>query len=96
MSLNKYNVLISYDVNGKQDEVKEELKKLNYMDRFRIDNQATLYYLPETTLWKSDTDTPTAKAEMVKVCDQLKVNLERFVATEFSKVSAIQGKSYKS
>lgn len=96
MSLIKYDVLISYDVNDKQDEVKKELKKLNYMDNFLFENQTTTNYLSETTLWKRDTNTPTSKVEMVKVCAQLNVKLERFVATEFTKVSAIQGKSYKS
>jgi hypothetical protein len=95
MSLIKCNVLISYDVNGKQDEVKESLKKIGYRDNFTYKNNDAINYLPETTLYKSNTDTSISKSEMLKVCSQLNVSLERFVATEFSNVTSIQGEPYK-
>jgi len=96
MEIKKYNVMISYDVNGKQDEVKEGLKKIGYRDNFVFENQTNTNYLPATTLVKWNTDVLSVKNEMLSVCSNLKVKLERFVATKFDVVSAIQGEPYKS
>jgi hypothetical protein len=96
MSLNEYDVLISYDVNGKQDEVKEELNNIGYIDSFLFGDPKVHYYLPATTLWKKNTDVSSAKADMISVSNRLKVKLERFVVTKFDEFDAITGVPYKS
>lgn len=90
---NNYNVLISYDVDGKEPQVKEALLRIGYYDGFKLEEK--VYYLPNTTLWKANTKTNIAKADLNSICSSLNVKLERFVATEFMRVSAIQGIPYK-
>jgi len=96
MEIEKYDVLISYDVNGKQDEVKEELNVVGFKDRFVSGIPKVTYYLPATTLWKKNTDVEAAKADMISVSNKLKVKLERFVVTKFNELEAIPGEPYKS
>ena len=48
------DALLTYDVSGKHSEVKRDLKKLGYMDVWVANN--ITYNLPNTTLWKKDSD----------------------------------------
>jgi hypothetical protein len=49
------DAFITYDVtNGGQKEVKEGMKKKGYYDKWTANN--VTYYLPDTTLWKNDTE----------------------------------------
>lgn len=90
---NNYNVLISYDVDGKQPQIKEELLKRGYSDSYILEGK--VYHLPDTTLWKANTNTIVAKADLISICSSLNVKLERLVATEFVRISAVQGTPYK-
>ena len=95
MDNNKYNVLISYDVNEKQTPVKDGLIKMGYLDKFEFEGNAKIFNLPNTTLWKKNMDSSIALNDMNKVCRDLNVKLERFVVSKFECVNAIIGDPYK-
>lgn len=78
------NLLISYDVSDKNQEVKAALLALNYYDYFTQNNKN--HKLPNTTLFHQAKSSDQAMADMKKVCVDLKVTLEKAVsvkATEF-------------
>ena len=82
------NVLISYDVNAKNPEVKAALIALNYYDYFTL-GASKVYHLPDTTLWHKSKSTDQAMADMKKVCTDLKVTLEKAVAVDASEFVGI-------
>ena len=60
------NAFITYDVsNNGQKEVKDGMKKIGYHDRWLKDN--ITYYLPETSLWKKDTELAQALKDIKAV-----------------------------
>jgi hypothetical protein len=78
------NLLISYDVSDKNQEVKAALIALNYHDSFTQNSKN--HKLPNTTLFHQAKSSDQAMADMKKVCADLKVTLEKAVsvkATEF-------------
>lgn len=74
-------VLISYDVNDKNQEVKAALLALKYYDRFNL-GSSKVYMLPNTTLCHETKSSDQAMADMKKVCSNLRVTLERAVAVK--------------
>ncbi|SFD56318.1 hypothetical protein [Flavobacterium phragmitis] len=74
-------VLISYDVSDKNPEVKAALKALNYSDSYTL-GSSKVYYLPNTTLWHKAKSSDQAMADMKKVCNELRVTLEKAVAVK--------------
>jgi hypothetical protein len=64
---------ITYDVSARQNDVKGGMVKLGYGDSWAITNTAgtTTYYLPNTSLWKNNTELKTALADIQRVIDNL-------------------------
>jgi hypothetical protein len=89
------NVLLSFEVNEKQQEVIKELTSLGYMQSWRVTRgrDVLTYFLPSNMLWKKgDTMSPTkAKEDLRKVTSGLNVKLIRAVAVTFGKFDAITG-----
>ena len=83
------DAVINYDVSGRHTEVKERMQGLGYMDRWT--SNGTVYYLPNTTLWKQKTELVTAVQDIQSVTRQLQVRLERAVALSAQPWSAITG-----
>ncbi|GAB3713880.1 hypothetical protein [Flavobacterium koreense] len=77
-------VLISYDVSAKNPEVKAALIALQYFDNFTFGTGTKVYYLPNTTLWHKTKTSDQAMEDMKKVCNDLKVTLEKAVAVKAS------------
>jgi hypothetical protein len=75
-------VLISYDVSAKNPEVKAALQALNYYDNFTLGTAPKVYYLPNTTLWHKTKSSDQAMADMKKVCNDLRVTLEKAIAVK--------------
>lgn len=84
--------VINYDVSGRHSDVKQEMQQRGYHDRY-ADGGAT-YYLPNTTLWKPNTELATAMADIQSVAGKFGVTLERAIALALSPRSAIQGKPH--
>jgi hypothetical protein len=95
------NTLITYDVSRRQPEVKKALKALNYFD-YWTDN-ATTYYLPNTTLCKKDITQDNALSEMKTVIAKLnqdqplsnQIDLERCACVNVNPGAAIPGKAHQ-
>lgn len=81
--------IITYDVSGKQPDVKAEMKKLGYSDNWTHAGQ--LYSLPETTLWKSSAEVQAALSDIQSVATNLGVRVERAVALPHAGWTAIPG-----
>lgn len=85
-------ILISYDLNSKQGEMKSELIKLGYSDQWI--SEGVTYYLPNTTLWKAGSTLENGKTDMVKTAQKLNVVLERAIVTPCDGWAGIPGKPH--
>ena len=85
-------ILITYDVSGRQVEMKSELKTLGYSDSWQASGKT--YYLPNTTLWKKDVSASQGKTDMINTANKLSISLERAIAVEFSSWDGIEGKPH--
>ncbi len=93
---------ITYDVsNHGQSEVKSGMKKLGYSDRWKAHDK--IYYLPNTTLWKDDTELSQACADIKSVIANInagraannKVHLERCIVVSASPWFGIPGEPHQ-
>lgn len=64
---------ITYDVSARQPDVKSGMLKLGYFDHWNSDENGkkVTYYLPNTSLWKKDTELKTALSDIQKLIDSL-------------------------
>lgn len=79
-------IVISYDVNRLNPEVKAALLELDYRDRWNFQGQTRIYLLPNTTLWHPNKSSDQGMIDMQNVCSRLGVTLEKAIsvkATEF-------------
>jgi hypothetical protein len=95
------NILITYDIeekagsgSEKNTAVKNAMKANGYLDYFTVENPTTIYYLPNTTLWKKDISSTTAKDDLLKAAKNSGATVERLLATQFVNWEAIPGKKY--
>ncbi|WP_146106870.1 hypothetical protein [Polaribacter porphyrae] len=80
------NILLSYDIKNKHNDVKEGLQELGYLDHFNFKGETKIYYLPNTTLWHSKKSSNQAMSDLKSVCRNCNVTLEKGIvvkATEF-------------
>jgi len=82
-------VLLTYDVNKLHQDVKKALLAKNYSDQWSVNN--TIYYLPNTTLWKKNVSPETAITDIKAVTLALNAKLERAVAVNFDSWNGIPG-----
>jgi len=91
------NVLICFEVSGKQDQVRKELTSLGYMSSWKVKRgrDETTFHLPSNMLWKKGENmSPTkAKEELKKSAKALKVDVVRTIAVVVSKWDGITGTS---
>ncbi|MCP9201330.1 hypothetical protein MKO06_15580 [Gramella sp. GC03-9] len=81
-------IMLSYDINKLHTNVKDEMLKLGYSERWRYGNGPT-YEMPNTTLWHDEKSSNLAINDLQRVCNRLGVKLEKAVAAlskEFSGV----------
>ena len=97
------DILITYDIESEAGEaknsaVKAAMKKENYLDYFTTTNSSTqvktTYYLPNTSLWKKNTTSEDAKADLLRIAKANGATVERLFATQFINWAAIPGKQY--
>lgn len=87
------DAIITYDIeseksdNSKNDEVKNGMKDLGYLDQFDTTNKnkkKVVCYLPNTTLWKSNTSPEKALQDLHTVAKEVNATIERAFADEFT------------
>lgn len=94
------NVLLTYDINIKQTEVKNAMKEKEYFEEKYSNKSHKTYTLPNTTLWKqaNELTTVTVLNDLNKVIEEInrglapkdKIILEKAIAVEFTNWSAIE------
>ncbi len=86
-------MLISYDVNKNQNEMKEHLKSKGYTDILEAEPENI--NLPDTTLWISTGDPASSLDDMKQAAAEADCELERAVAVRFNLGTGIKGKLHK-
>jgi hypothetical protein len=79
MSTIKGDAVISYDIPHSHALVKNSMKNKGYHDKWNYTGNSKTYMLPNTTLWKSNTSTDDALADLKASCNQVNVKLEKVV-----------------
>ncbi|MBP7809067.1 MAG: hypothetical protein KA163_07235 [Bacteroidia bacterium] len=72
--------IITYDVNGKQTEVKAEMLKKGFKDRIPGITNCEIIYFPETCLHHLTKTPKEAHDTLTAICLELKIKLERCVS----------------
>lgn len=85
-----YNVLLTYDVDCKHNQIRETLMKEYGFEETIVGNNGKSY-LPNTTLFKRNTTNKYVLSAIQSVCNSNHSNLERAIATECSNCRAIIG-----
>lgn len=86
--------IITYDISDKHTEFKNEMKLLGYQDKVRGITNCEWIYLPNTTLYHLSKNPSTARDEARKICKNLKIELERCIATIWDNWAAICGEPF--
>ena len=89
------NVMICFEVSGKQEQVREQLASLGYMSSWRIvrGRDELTFNLPSTAMWKKGENMSPAKAkeDLKKATSNLKVKTLRAVALVVGKWDGMTG-----
>ena len=86
--------IITYDIPSKHVDFKEMMYQLGYKDQIPGTNCKVIYF-PNTTLYHATKNATTARDEAISAAKNLKVALERCIATEWVNWSAICGEPFK-
>jgi hypothetical protein len=87
------SAVITYDVSGKQAEVKKRMKALGYLDAWK--SGEIVYYLPNTTLWKKGKTKTDAISDLLGIAQALSVKVERAMAFNSDPWYGIKGEPHK-
>ncbi len=89
------NVMLCFEVSGKQEQVRNELSSKGYMSSWRIKRgrDEMTYYLPSNALWKKGDNFSPAKAkeDLKKACTATGAKVVRAVAIVVGKWDAMTG-----
>lgn len=88
---NKYNVLITYDIEKKHTEVRNSLIQDYGFEEVIVSDNNVKCYLPNTTLYKKNTTKKSALSTLQDVCKTLGANLKRGISMECSNWQALVG-----
>ncbi|TAL60587.1 MAG: hypothetical protein EPN85_06985 [Bacteroidetes bacterium] len=92
------NVMICFEVSGKQEQVRKELAALGYMSNWRITRgrDELTFNLPSTALWKKGENMSPAKAkeDLKKTASQLKIKVVRAIALVVGKWDGATGEQH--
>ncbi|MBC7537893.1 MAG: hypothetical protein H7281_03680 [Bacteriovorax sp.] len=76
------SILITFEVSDKLMELKDQLTKWGYLDRWFFENKT--YLLPKSTMWKTDTTVEKSISEIMKVAKDLNIEIESAIAVPSS------------
>lgn len=92
------NVMICFEVSGKQEQVRKELAALGYMSNWRIvrGRDELTYNLPSNAMWKKGENMSPAKAkeDLKKATTEAKVKMIRAITLVVGKWDGIPGDSH--
>jgi hypothetical protein len=86
--------IVTYDIPSKHGEFKEMMFRLGYKDQIAGTNCKVIYF-PNTTLYHATKIAETARDEAKSTAQELDVDLERCIATEWDNWAAICGVPFK-
>lgn len=87
-------IIITYDISDKHTDFKNEMKKLGYKDKIEGGENCVWIYLPNTTLYHHTKTSVEAINDAKKVKQDLKIELERCIATIYDSWAAICGEPF--
>src|SRR6185503_10834488 len=91
------NVMICFEVSGKQEQVRKELASKGYMSTWKIKRgkDELTYHLPSNALWKKGENFSPAKAkeDLQKAAKGINVKVIRAVALAVGKWDGMTGSS---
>lgn len=89
------NVMLCFEVSGKQEQIRKELASHGYMSSWKIKRgkDELTFYLPSSAMWKKGENFSPAKAkeDLKKACSQLGVKTVRAVALVVGKWDGMTG-----
>ena len=89
------NVMLCFEVSGKQEQVRKELASKGYMSSWKVKRgkDETTFHLPSNSMWKKGEHASpvSAKEELNKVAKKLNVEVTRAVALVVGKWDGIRG-----
>jgi len=81
-------IVLSYDVEDKQTQVKNALKELGYLDWWLRKSTNSRYSMPDTTVWHSSKRVSEAVNDLINVCEDLDVRVRTaFAVLEANEVA---------
>ena len=91
------NVMLCFEVSGKQEQVKKELASKGYMSSWKVKRgkDEKTFHLPSNTMWKKGEHASpvSAKEELSKAAKKCNVEIVRTVALVIGKWDGIPGSS---
>lgn len=91
------NVMICFEVSGKQEQVRKELTSHGYMSNWRIvrGRDELTFNLPSSAMWKKGENMSPAKAkeDLKKAASQLNIKVVRAIALVVGKWDGMTGES---
>lgn len=86
--------IITYDISDKHTEFKNEMKLLGYQDKIKGEENCKWIYLPNTTLYHPIKTPVEARTDAKKIKNDLKIELERCIATIWDNWAAVCGEPF--
>jgi hypothetical protein len=86
--------IVIYDVPEKHRELKQAMFKLGYNEKNSGENCKVIYF-PNTTLFHETKSPAQARDDVKTVCKNLKIELERCIATIWDSWAVICGEHFK-
>ncbi len=94
------NVMICFEVSGKQEQVKKELASKGYMSSWRVarGRDEVTFNLPGTAMWKKGENMSPAKAkeDLKNATKEVKVQVVRAIAVAVGKWDGMTGDGQES
>ena len=91
------NVMICFEVSGKQEQIRKELSALGYMSNWRIvrGRDELTFNLPSNAMWRKGENMSPAKAkeDLKKAASQHKVKVVRGIAVVVGKWDGMTGEN---
>ena len=87
----KYNVLVTYDIEQDHTQVRKKLIENFGFEEVIIGDNNTKCYLPNTTLYRKNTQKKDVLDTVKSVCKSLNANLKRCICTQCDNWIALVG-----
>jgi hypothetical protein len=72
------SIMVTFVVTAKQEEMREHLMRIGYLDRWFSENN--IYLLPSTAMWKTDITPDNSINEIIRIAKNLNIELRTAIA----------------